>query len=382
MNITQDIIYVGVNDLKVDLFEGQYRVPHGMSYNSYVIIDEKIAVLDSVDKEFGSEWIDNITKALNGREPDYLIVQHMEPDHSANVKTFADKWPKAAIVSNAKSFPMMKAFLGTDFDDRKCVVADGSVLDLGKHKLTFVAAPMVHWPEVIVTYDSTDKVLFSADGFGKFGAFDADEPWDDEARRYYIGIVGKYGAQVQMLLKKAAALDIQIICALHGPVIKENLGHVIELYNKWSSYQPEEDGVVIAYASVYGHTKAAAIALASALKAQNVKTVIYDLARDDMAAAVADAFRYSKLVLVSITYNGDVFPCMKTYINTLVEHNYQNRTIACIENGSWAPMAAKVMKSMFEKSKNMIVAEHWVTLRSALDDAGRAQIDALALELA
>ena len=382
MNVTNDIFCVGVNDMKIDIFEGQYLVPKGMAYNSYVIVDDKIAVMDTVDRAFGEAWINNIVNVLNGRDPDYLVVHHMEPDHSSNIMTFAKKWPNAVIVASAKAFTMMKAFYCEEFLDRRIVVAEGSTLELGRHTLTFIAAPMVHWPEVVLSYDNIDKVLFSADAFGKFGALDADEPWTDEARRYYIGIVGKYGVQVQALLKKAAKLDIQMICSLHGPILRDNLSHYINLYNIWSSYQPEDEGVVIAYASVYGNTKTAALKLSEALSASHIPNVIYDLARSDIHAAVADAFRYNKLVLASLTYNCDVFPCMKSYIEMLVERNYQNRTVAFIENGSWAPMAAKVMKSMFEKSKNLTMLETQVTLRSAIDAQSEAQIAALAAQLA
>ena len=382
MTITTDIKYIGVNDRKIDLFEGQYVVPNGMSYNSYVIIDEKTAVLDTVDANFTHEWLDNLQNTLGGRKPDYLIIQHMEPDHSANIVNFLKAYPSATVVSSAKAFTMMKNFFGTDFSDNRLVVGEGDTLSLGKHVLNFVTAPMVHWPEVIVTYDSTDKVLFSADGFGKFGALDADEDWACEARRYYIGIVGKYGAQVQSLLKKAAGLDIEIICPLHGPVLKENLGYYINLYNTWSSYQPEEEGIVIAYTSVYGNTKKAVLALAEKLKANGCpKVVINDLARCDMAEAVEDAFRYSKLVLATTTYNADIFPFMREFIEHLTERNYSNRTVAFIENGSWAPLAAKVMREMLEKSKNLIFTEASVKIMSALNDESKAQLDALADEL-
>lgn len=382
MKITNDIKYIGVNDHKIDLFEGQYAVPNGMAYNSYAIIDEKIAIMDSVDAGFTQEWLDNIQNALDGRTPDYLIVQHMEPDHSANIVSFVAAYPDAKIVASAKAFAMMKNFFGTDYPDKQVVVGEGDSLSLGKHNLTFVTAPMVHWPEVIVTYDSTDKVLFSADGFGKFGALDVDEPWAEEARRYYIGIVGKYGAPVQALLKKAAVLDIQMICPLHGPVLNENLGYYLNLYNTWSSYQPEEEGIVIAYTSVYGNTKKAVMQLAEKLEAKgNQKVVIHDLARGDMAAAVGDAFRYSKLVLASTTYNGDIFPFMREFIEHLKERNFSNRKVALIENGSWAPTAAKVMAGMFEKSKNVTFAENAVKILSALNEESIAQLDALAEEL-
>lgn len=382
MTITNDIRYIGVNDHDIDLFEGQYIVPNGMAYNSYVIMDEKIAVMDSVDAHFGGEWLANLDKELSGRTPDYLVVQHMEPDHSANVARFAEKYPAAKIVASKQAFVMMKQFFGTDFADRQVVVAEKDTLELGKHTLNFIAAPMVHWPEVIMTYDSADKVLFSADGFGKFGALDADEDWDCEARRYYFGIVGKYGAQVQAVLKKAAALDIQIICPLHGPVLSEDLAHYIGQYNTWSSYGVESEGVVIACASVYGNTRNAADILAAKLADKGVKVSVLDLARDDMAECVEDAFRYGKLVLASPTYNADVFPCMKEFINHLTERNYQKRTIGIIENGSWAPMAAKVMKGMFEKSKEITFTETTVTIRSAVNDANKEQLEKLAEELA
>ncbi len=382
MNITNDIKYIGVNDHKVDLFEGQYVVPNGMAYNSYVIMDEKIAVMDTVDQNFTHEWLDNLQNALGGRAPDYLIVQHMEPDHSANIASFAKTYPDAKIVSSAKAFVMMKNFFGTDFADRQMVVGEGDTLSLGRHDLTFVTAPMVHWPEVIVTYDSTDKVLFSADGFGKFGALDVEEDWACEARRYYIGIVGKYGAQVQALLKKAAGLEIEKICPLHGPVLSENLGYYLGLYNTWSSYQPEEEGIVIAYTSVYGNTKKAVMQLAEKLKANGCpKVVVNDLARCDMAEAVEDAFRYSKLVLATTTYNAEIFPFMREFINHLTERNFQSRTVALIENGSWAPLAAKVMRGMFEKSKNITFTDTTVKIMSALNEESSAQLDAMAEEL-
>ena len=382
MNITRDIKYIGVNDRKIDLFEGQYVVPNGMSYNSYMILDSSVAVLDTVDAAFTHEWLDNIQHALDGRAPDYLIVQHMEPDHSANIMSFVRAYPYAKIVSSQKAFVMMKQFFGTDFEDRQIVVGEGDTLSLGKHTLTFVTAPMVHWPEVIVTYDSYDKVLFSADGFGKFGALDADEEWACEARRYYIGIVGKYGVQVQNLLKKASGLDIEKICPLHGPVLTENLGYYINLYNTWSSYQPEDEGVVIAYTSVYGNTKRAVILLEEKLRAQGCpKVVVHDLARTDMAEAVEDAFRYSKLVLATTTYNAEIFPFMREFINHLTERNYQNRTVALIENGSWAPMAARVMRSLFEKSKNITFTDTTVRIMSALNEESTAQLDALSTEL-
>ena len=382
MTITNDIRYVGVNDHQVDLFEGQYKVPGGMAYNSYVILDEKIAIMDTVDKNFTHEWLDNIQSALGGRKPDYLVVQHMEPDHAANVGNFMKLYPETTIVSSAKAFNMMGPFFGTSYEDRRIVVGEGDTLSLGKHTLAFVAAPMVHWPEVIVTYDVLDKVLFSADGFGKFGALDVDEPWDDEARRYYIGIVGKYGAQVQALLKKAATLDIQTICPLHGPVLKENLGHYIRLYDLWSSYTVETEGVVIAYTSVYGNTKAAVEKLADKLRANGCpKVIVHDLARCDMAQAVADAFRYSKLVLATTTYNADVFPFMKEFIHHLTERNFRNRTVALMENGSWAPLAAKVMRKMLEECKNLTFTETTVRILSALNETSAKQVDALANEL-
>lgn len=382
MFITDDIRYIGVNDHKIDLFEGQYIVPNGISYNSYAIIDEKIAIMDTVDASFTHEWLDNIQNVLEGRKPDFLVVQHMEPDHSANIMNFIKNYPDAKIVSSAKAFAMMKNFFGTDFAERQMVVGEGDTLSLGKHTLTFVTAPMVHWPEVIVTYDSADKVLFSADGFGKFGALDVEEDWACEARRYYIGIVGKYGAQVQSLLKKAAGLDIQKICPLHGPVLSENLGYYINLYNTWSSYQPEEEGIVIAYTSVYGNTKKAVLQLAEKLKANGCpKVVVNDLARCDMAEAVEDAFRYSKLVLATTTYNAEIFPFMREFINHLTERNYSNRTVAFIENGSWAPLAAKVMKGMLENSKNLTYCENTVKILSALNEDSSAQLDALADEL-
>ncbi len=381
-NITNDIRYVGVNDRKIDLFEGQYTVPNGMCYNSYAILDEKVAIMDTVDAAFTHEWLDNIQSTLGDRTPDYLIVQHMEPDHSANIANFLKAYPGATVVSSAKAFVMMKNFFGNDFADRRLTVGEGDTLCLGRHTLTFVTAPMVHWPEVIVTYDSTDKVLFSADGFGKFGAMDAVEPWEDEARRYYIGIVGKYGAQVQALLKKAAGLDISIICPLHGPVLKENLGHYLSLYNTWSSYQVEEEGIVVAYTSVYGNTKKAVMQLVEQLKIKGCPTVaLYDLARCDMSAAVADAFRYSKLVLATTTYNADVFPFMREFIDHLTERNYSNRTVGIIENGSWAPQAAKVIRNMFEKSKNLTFTETTVKIMSALSEESGAQVSALSDEL-
>ena len=382
MNVTKDIRYIGVNDRKIDLFEGQYRVPNGMCYNSYAIVDNFIAIMDTVDAGFTHEWLDNIRDALDGRAPDYLIVQHMEPDHSANILQFAKAYPKATIVSSSKAFAMMQNFFGTDCADRRIVVGEGDVLDLGYHKLTFVTAPMVHWPEVIVTYDSTDKVLFSADGFGKFGAYDANEPWADEARRYYIGIVGKYGAQVQALLKKAAALDIEIICPLHGPVLSENLGYYLGLYDTWSSYRPEQDGIVIAYTSVYGNTGKAVSMLTEKLKANGAPAVVvHDLARCDMAEAVADAFRYSKLVLATTTYNADIFPFMREYINHLTERNFGGRTVGMIENGSWAPQAVKVMKNMLEKSKDITYTDTMVKIKSALNAESTEQLNQMANEL-
>lgn len=382
MEITKDIRYVGVNDHDVDLFEGQYVVPNGMAYNSYVILDEKIAVMDTVDARFGQEWLDQIGALLGDRHPDYLIVQHMEPDHSANIAKFMELYQDTTVVSSAKAFAMMKQFFGTDYADRQVVIKEGDTLCLGKHTLAFVAAPMVHWPEVMVTYDTCDKVLFSADGFGKFGALDVEEDWACEARRYYIGIVGKFGVQVQNLLKKAATLDIQTICPLHGPVLTENLGYYLNLYNTWSSYQPEEDGVVIAYTSVYGHTKEAVDLLADKLRAKGCPNVIlHDLARADMAEAVEDAFRYSKLILATITYNAGIFPFMRDFIEHLTDRNYQNRTVAFMENGSWAPTAAKGMKALLENSKKLTFAENTVRILSALSEDSRAQIEALADEL-
>lgn len=382
MEITKDIIYIGVNDHKVDLFEGQYVVPNGMAYNSYVILDEKTAVMDTVDAHFGEEWLANLEQALGGKKPDYLVVQHMEPDHSANIAKFAEKYPEAQIVGNAKTFTMVKNFFGTDYADRRVVVKDGESLSLGAHELTFVFAPMVHWPEVMVTYDAKDKVLFSADGFGKFGALDVEEDWACEARRYYFGIVGKYGMQVQNLLKKAAALDIQIICPLHGPVLTENLGYYIGLYDTWSAYKPESEGVFVAYASVYGNTKAAAELLADKLREKGCpKVTVADLAREDMAECVEDAFRYDTLVLASCTYNGGVFPPMREFILDLTERGYRNRRVALIENGSWAATAAKVMEKMLEGSKDITFAENRVSIKSALDETSTAQVEALADEL-
>lgn len=380
--VTEDIIYVGVNDHEVDLFEGQYDVPNGMAYNSYVVLDEKVAVFDTVDAHFKDEWLANLEEAFEGRTPDYLIVQHMEPDHAANIANFAEKYPEAKIVGNAKTFPMMKQFFGTDFADLQVIVKEGETLSTGKHNLTFVMAPMVHWPEVMMTYDTTDKIFFSADAFGKFGALDVEEEWDCEARRYYIGIVGKYGPMVQKLFGKVGSLEIKAICPLHGPVLTENLEHYLNLYNIWSSYQVETEGTVIAYTSVYGNTKKAVELLAEKLKEEGCpKVVVTDLARDDMAEAVEDAFRYGKLILATTTYNGDIFPFMKEFINHLTERNYQNRMIGFVENGSWTPMAAKIMKAAFEKSKNITFADTTVTIRSAVDETSEAQIAALAKEM-
>ena len=382
MTITKDIRYIGVNDHQIDLFEGQYLVPNGISYNSYAIMDEKIAIMDTVDKNFTHQWLDNIETVLDGRKPDYLVVHHMEPDHSANIAAFLQVYPKAVVVSSAKAFTMMGQFFGEDYADRRIVVGEGDTLNLGRHTLTFVTAPMVHWPEVIVSYDSCDKVLFSADGFGKFGALDVEEDWACEARRYYIGIVGKYGAQVQALLKKAAGLDIEMICPLHGPVLKENLGYYLNLYDIWSSYRVESDGIVIAYTSVYGNTRAAVELLAEKLQERGCpKVVVNDLARCDMAEAVEDAFRYGKLVLATTTYNADVFPYMKEFIHHLTERNFQNRTVALMENGSWAPLAAKVMRGMLENSKDLTYTDTTVTIRSALNADSRKQLDAMADEL-
>ena len=382
MFISDDIFYAGVNDHGIDLFEGQYDVPAGMAYNSYVIMDEKIAVMDSVDRNFGEEWLGNIRSVLGDRAPDYLIVQHMEPDHSANIAAFAQAFPEAKIVSSNMAFTMMKKYFGTDFAERKVVVKEGDTLSLGKHELKFVAAPMVHWPEVMMTYDTYSKVFFSADAFGKFGALDIEEDWACEARRYYFGIVGKFGQQVQALLKKAAVLDIKTICPLHGPVLTENLGYYLDLYNTWSSYGVESEGVLIAYTSVYGNTKQAAQLLRDKLEANGCpKVAVTDLARDDMAEAVEDAFRYGKVVLATTTYNGDIFPFMREFINELLERNYQNRTIGIIENGTWAPMAAKVIKAKFEGSKDITFAQNVVTVNAALDDAARSAIEALAAEL-
>ena len=384
MEVSKDIKYIGVNDHEVDLFEGMYDVPNGMAYNSYVILDEKIAVMDTVEAHFGEEWLGNLEKELGGRKPDYLVVQHMEPDHSANIAVFAERYPEAKIVASAKAFVMMGQFFGNDFKDKQIVVGEGDKLPLGKHELTFITAPMVHWPEVIMTYDNVDKALFSADGFGKFGANDVVDPegWACEARRYYFGIVGKYGAQVQAVLKKAAGLEIEKILPLHGPVLTENLGYYLDTYNTWSSYGVESEGVCVAYTSVYGHTKEAALLLAEKLKAAGCpKVAVTDLARDDWAEAVEDAFRYGKLVLATTTYNADAFPTMREFIAHLVERNYQNRLIGIIENGSWAPTAAKVIKKLFENSKNITFTETTVTLKSALDPENDAQLDALVKEL-
>ncbi len=382
MFITNDIRYVGVNDHEIDLFEGQFTVPNGMAYNSYVITDEKTAVMDTVDARFTAEWLGNIESVLGGRKPDYLVVQHMEPDHSANIVNFLTAYPEATVIANSKTLTMMKNFFDYDFDGKVQLVEDGSSISLGRHELTFVFAPMVHWPEVMFTYDKADKVLFTADGFGKFGALDVDEEWDCEARRYYFGIVGKYGAQVQSVLKKAAALDINIICPLHGPVLSEDLGHYIEKYDIWSSYKPESEGVMIAYTSVYGHTKKAAERLADMLSAKGCpKVVVTDLAREDIAEAIEDAFRYGKLVLATTTYNSDIFPFMKHFIDSLTERGYRNRTIGLIENGSWAPVAAKVMRDKFASSKNITILETTVRIKSALNAESEAQLAQLADEL-
>ncbi|MBR5273204.1 MAG: FprA family A-type flavoprotein [Clostridia bacterium] len=382
MTITKNIIYVGVNDTKIDLFEGQYKVPSGMSYNSYAIIDEKIAIMDSVDANFTEEWLSNIKNVLGERTPDFLIVQHMEPDHSANIVNFLTVYPKAKIVSSAKAFSVMKNFFGTDFEDNRIVVTENDTLCLGEHTLTFITAPMVHWPEVIMTYDSTDKVLFSADAFGKFGTTGTDEDWKNEARRYFIGIVGKYGIQVQNVLKKVSKLDVRTICALHGPILNENIEKYVNLYDTWSSYKPEEDGVVIAYTSVYGNTKKAVLLLEKEMKEKGAQNVVtYDLARCDMAQAVSDAFRYNKTVLATTTYNAEIFPFMREFITHLTERNFSNRTVALIENGSWAPLAAKVMRSMLEKSKNITFTETTVTILSALSEESIAQLTALSDEL-
>lgn len=382
MSITRDIFYIGVNDHQIDLFEGQYIVPNGMAYNSYVIRDEKIAVMDTVDARFKDQWMDNLNKALDGRTPDYLIVQHMEPDHSANIAAFMETFPHAVVVATAVAFRMMTQFFGTEYADRRIIAAEGSTLDLGRHQLTFVTAPMVHWPEVMVTYDSADKVLFSADAFGKFGALDTEEDWACEARRYYIGIVGKYGDQVQALLKKASGLDIQTICPLHGPVLTEDLAYYLNLYQIWSSYDVESEGVMIAYTSIYGHTAEAAKLLAGKLEERGCpKVVVCDLAREDMAEAVEDAFRYGKLVLATTTYNMDIFPYMRQFLEHLAERNYQKRTVGIIENGSWAPSAAKVIKTLLEKCKDITYTDTTVTIRSALNEENLAQLDALAAQL-
>ena len=382
MNIKNDIRYIGVNDHKIDLFEGQYKVPCGMAYNSYVILDESIAVMDTVDARFTREWLNNLENTIGTRVPDYLIVQHMEPDHSASIAIFMEKYKTTKVVASQKAFVMMNQFFGTDYQDRRIIVGEGDTLPLGKHTLHFITAPMVHWPEVLMTYDSYDKVLFSADGFGKFGALDVDEDWDDEARRYYIGIVGKYGAQVKAVLKKAAALDIEIICPLHGPVLKENLGHYIDLYNTWSSYSVETEGIVVAYTSVYGNTKKAVEFLVEKLHKNGCpRVIVHDLARTDMAKAVEDAFRYGKLVLATTTYNAGIFPFMHEYINALTERNFRNRTVAFIENGSWAPIAAKVMRGMLEECKNLTFAENTVHIKSALDEQSTEALQALADEL-
>ena len=381
MFISETVKYIGVNDHQVDLFEGQYIVPNGMAYNSYAILDEKIAIMDTVDANFLEPWLQNMEAALQGRKPDYLVVQHMEPDHSANIHAFAKAFPEAKIVSSAKAFAMMQAFFGTDFADRRILVTEGDTLSLGSHTLAFVTAPMVHWPEVIMTYDVQDKILFAADGFGKFGALDVEEDWACEARRYYIGIVGKYGVQVQAVLKKAATLDIQTICPLHGPVLQENLGYYLNLYDIWSSYRPEDEGVVIAYTSIYGHTKKAVELLAQKLEEAGNTVAVHDLARCDMAEAVEDAFRYSKLVLATTTYNGSIFPYMHTFIHHLTERSYQNRTVAFMENGSWAPVANRVMKKLLENSKDLTFAENNVRIQSALNAESMAQVEALAKEL-
>lgn len=383
MEITNNIKYVGVNDHQVDLFEGQYQVPNGMAYNSYIILDEKIAVMDTVDGAFAEEWLQNVEQVLAGRKPDYLVIQHMEPDHSASIPAFLQRYPETVVVSTAMGFKYMEQFFPEiEIAAEKRIIAANSVtLELGSHTLHFVYAPMVHWPEVMMTYEASEKILFAADGFGKFGALDVEEDWVDEARRYYIGIVGKYGAQVQAVLKKASTLDIQTICSLHGPVLKDNLGFYLEKYDKWSSYQPEESGVVIAYASVYGNTKKAAQYLADKLSKSGQKTVLYDLARCDKAAAIADAFRYDKLVLAGITYNGDLFPCMRAYIEGLTERSYQNRRVAVIENGTWAPMAAKLIRGMFEKSKDIAFTDTNITIKSVMNAQNRAELDKLAAEL-
>ena len=383
MEITNNIKYVGVNDHQVDLFEGQYQVPNGMAYNSYIILDEKIAVMDTVDGAFAEEWLRNVEQVLAGRKPDYLVIQHMEPDHSASIPAFLQRYPETVVVSTAMGFKYMEQFF-PEIEiaaEKRIIAANSGTLELGSHTLHFVYAPMVHWPEVMMTYEASEKILFAADGFGKFGALDVEEDWVDEARRYYIGIVGKYGAQVQAVLKKASTLDIQTICSLHGPVLKDNLGFYLEKYDKWSSYQPEESGVVIAYASVYGNTKKAAQYLADKLSKSGQKTVLYDLARCDKAAAIADAFRYDKLVLAGITYNGDLFPCMRAYSEGLTERSYQNRRVAVIENGTWAPMAAKLIRGMFEKSKDIAFTDTNITIKSAMNAQNRAELDKLAAEL-
>ena len=383
MEITNNIKYVGVNDHQVDLFEGQYQVPNGMAYNSYIILDEKIAVMDTVDGAFAEEWLQNVEQVLAGRKPDYLVIQHMEPDHSASIPAFLQRYPETVVVSTAMGFKYMEQFF-PEIEiaaEKRIIAANSGTLELGSHTLHFVYAPMVHWPEVMMTYEASEKILFAADGFGKFGALDVEEDWVDEAKRYYIGIVGKYGAQVQAVLKKASTLDIQTICSLHGPVLKDNLGFYLEKYDKWSSYQPEESGVVIAYASVYGNTKKAAQYLADKLFKSGQKTVLYDLARCDKAAAIADAFRYDKLVLAGITYNGDLFPCMRAYIEGLTERSYQNRRVAVIENGTWAPMAAKLIRGMFEKSKDIAFTDTNITIKSAMNAQNRAELDKLAAEL-
>ena len=383
MEITNNIKYVGVNDHQVDLFEGQYQVPNGMAYNSYIILDEKMAVMDTVDGAFAEEWLQNVEQVLAGRKPDYLVIQHMEPDHSASIPAFLQRYPETVVVSTAMGFKYMEQFF-PEIEiaaEKRIIAANSGTLKLGSHTLHFVYAPMVHWPEVMMIYEASEKILFAADGFGKFGALDVEEDWVDEARRYYIGIVGKYGAQVQAVLKKAATLDIQTICSLHGPVLKDNLGFYLEKYDKWSSYQPEESGVVTAYASVYGNTKKAAQYLADKLSKSGQKTVLYDLARCDKAAAIADAFRYDKLVLAGITYNGDLFPCMRAYIEGLTERSYQNRRVAVIENGTWAPMAAKLIRGMFEKSKDIAFTDTNITIKSAMNAQNRAELDKLAAEL-
>lgn len=382
MTITSDIKYIGVNDYKIDLFEGMYQVPNGMAYNSYVIMDEKIAIMDTVDVSFTNEWLKNIENVLGGNEPEYLIVLHMEPDHSANILNLVEKYPKVKIVASAKAFVMMKNFFGTDFGERQIVVGEGDTLSLGKHKLVFAEALMVHWPEVILTYDSTDRVLFSADAFGKFGALDVEEDWADEARRYYIGIVGKYGVQVQNVLKKAAKWDIQMICPLHGPVLSGNIEYYIDLYDKWSSYQPEEDGILIAYTSIYGNTKKAVMKLTEMFKERGCNNVVVkDLARCDITEVVADAFKYSKIVLATTTYNSDIFPFMREFINHLTERNFSNRTVAFIENGSWAPIATKVMRGMLEKCKGLTFADATVQIKSSLNEESIGQLEQLAKEL-